>query len=89
VAPLSKDFFELAQLERENWEILEDLSDFDRTLADDQPADLLGGLDQAVELLIVGDANDIEFINNREWQEYLVFVKEREHLIRKLHSPRR
>jgi hypothetical protein len=66
VTALSKDFFELAQLERENREILDDLSDLHRTLADDQPTDLLGDLDEAVEQVIVGDAADIEFADSRE-----------------------
>jgi hypothetical protein len=64
-------------LERENREILGDLSDLYRTLADEQPIDLLGDLDKAVEQDIVGDAGDIEFADSRERQEYLVLIKDR------------
>jgi hypothetical protein len=46
VTALSKDFFELASLERENWEILGDSSDLHRTLADDQPTDLLSDFER-------------------------------------------
>jgi hypothetical protein len=77
VTALSKDFFELAQLEREDWEILDDLSDLYRTLADDQPTDLLDALDEAVKHVIVGDAVDIEFTDSRERQKYLALIKTR------------
>jgi hypothetical protein len=66
VTALSKDFFELAQLERENRKILDDLSDLYRILTDDQPTDLLGDLDEAVEQVIVGDASDMEFADSRK-----------------------
>jgi hypothetical protein len=69
VTALSRDFFELAQLERENREILDDLSDLYRTLTDDSPTDLLGDLDEAAEQVIVGDAGDIEFADSRKQQE--------------------
>jgi hypothetical protein len=71
ITALSKDFFEFAQLEWENREILDDLRDLYRILADDQPTDLLGDLDEAVEKVIVGDAGDIEFADSRK-QEHLV-----------------
>jgi hypothetical protein len=88
VTALSADFFELAQLEQENREILDDLNDLYATLTGDNPTDLLSDLDQVVERAIVRDPSDVTFANSRERQHYPALVQERKQLIGKSHRPK-
>jgi hypothetical protein len=89
VTALSADFFELAQLEQGDREILDDLNDLSTTLTGDNPTDLLSDLDQVVERVIVRDLSDVTFANSRERQQYLALVPERKQLIGKSHRPKR